>query len=121
MAGGEQRGGMRGLKKRVLPRLIVSALALARWVLAPGLVEGKASVPAPSSHELMASTDSISPSWPQTTAIQVPMSIPPSPQRVIDVTFWSVSLQRYMPLLIYLPPGYNSASGLPVLYMLHGL
>lgn len=47
----------------------------------------------------------------------------PSPPRVESRTFWSVALERSMPYLIYLPPGYDSRSSAryPVVYMLHGI
>ena len=48
--------------------------------------------------------------------------VPPSPARVAEVSFWSQSLGRVMPMFVYLPPAYlNNDKPLPVLYMLHGL
>lgn len=45
-----------------------------------------------------------------------------SPARVVETTFRSVSLNRDMPLTVYIPPGYNDGRrAMPVLYMLHGL
>jgi enterochelin esterase-like enzyme len=46
-----------------------------------------------------------------------------SPSRVEDQTFWSETLGREMPYVVYLPPGYESdpQRRFPVLYMLHGL
>jgi enterochelin esterase-like enzyme len=46
-----------------------------------------------------------------------------SPARVEQRFFYSAALNRTMPYLVYLPPGYDSAPSarFPVLYMLHGL
>lgn len=46
-----------------------------------------------------------------------------SEARVVTQSFWSAALNRSMPSLVYLPPGYDSQpqTRYPVLFMLHGL
>lgn len=48
---------------------------------------------------------------------------PSSPARVEERTFFSAALERTMPYLAYVPPGYDSDPWrrYPVLYMLHGI
>jgi enterochelin esterase-like enzyme len=91
------------------------------WLAAPILVEGTTDHSPPSVRVDATSSGSVAPSWPVVPPSESIAGSAPSQQRVIETTFWSVSLNRYMPLLVYLPAGYNLTPGLPVLYMLHGL
>jgi len=40
---------------------------------------------------------------------------------VVGASMWSTSLHRVVHLVVYVPPGYNSAKSYPVLYLLHGV